>query len=251
MTTDTRPDSHHHFRVIERALAEIDVAQQAGAPLSLATLAARLGMSAGHFQRTFSAWVGVSPKCCLQYLAPDLARDLVARKLPLNHAADATGPSGTGRLHDLFLSWEAMSPGAYAKGGAGLDILWGWFESPFGPALIMGTKKGICGIGFAAGKGAEATMADLLSRWPQAHFTEDPMTLAPLAEAAFPRAGAARGPVRLYLIGTPFQIKVWAALMAIPSGQVTTLFRHYPGDRDTPGRCAQRAPQWDATRSLS
>jgi AraC family transcriptional regulator of adaptative response/methylated-DNA-[protein]-cysteine methyltransferase len=128
-----------------------------------------------------------------------------------------TGLSGTGRLHDLFLTWEAMSPGDYARAGEGLVIRWGWFDSPFGPALVMATERGICGMGFADEIGTEAALEDLVSRWPKAEYVEDPEALRPLVDAAF--GGKATG---LHLIGAPFQIKVWEALMAIPSGHVTT-----------------------------
>jgi AraC family transcriptional regulator of adaptative response/methylated-DNA-[protein]-cysteine methyltransferase len=111
-----------------------------------------------------------------------------------------------------------MSPGEYAKGGAGLSIRWGWFSSPFGPALVMGTDKGICGIAFAADMGVDAAMRDLQARWPQAQFVEGADSLRPWVDAAFStNAGAP-----LYLIGAPFQIKVWEALLQIPTGQVTT-----------------------------
>jgi AraC family transcriptional regulator of adaptative response/methylated-DNA-[protein]-cysteine methyltransferase len=95
------------------------------------------------------------------------------------------GLSGSSRLHDLFLTWEAMSPGAYASGGKGLTIRWGWFDSPFGLALVMATERGICGLGFAEETGAEPTMADLKSRWPNASFVEDPCALQPMVDAAF------------------------------------------------------------------
>ena len=122
----------------------------------------------------------------------------------------------------MFLRWEAMSPGDYARGGEGLTVYWGWFESPFGPALVMGTEKGICGIAFGAETGEEAAMEDLTGRWPKARFVEDPMMLRPWVLNAF---GAGTGTLEdtpLFLIGAPFQIKVWEALMRIPSGQVTT-----------------------------
>ncbi len=207
----------YHYKVIRRALTLIE---EGGPQMSLDDLARRMGMSPAHFQRTFSAWVGVSPKRYQQYLTLDLARRMLAERHTVLETALETGLSGTGRLHDLFLRWEAMSPGDYARGGAGLTILWGWFDTPFGPALVMGTDRGICGIGFAAEAGAEATMADLIHRWPRADFVEDPMALRPWVLAAF---GADAGtPVPLYLIGAPFQIKVWEALLTIPSGHVTT-----------------------------
>ena len=212
----TPPDeSAYHYNVIRRALDVIDAAPGP----SLEELAQGLGLSPAHLQRVFSRWVGVSPKRYQQYLTLDHARHLLRDRFTTLATADEVGLSSSGRLHDLFLTWEAMSPGDYARGGAGLEIFWGWYESPFGPALIMGTDKGICGIAFAAETGPEAAMEDMLSRWPHAAFTEDPMALKPWADAAF---GAAGGEARLYLIGAPFQIKVWEALLRIPSGHVTT-----------------------------
>ena len=208
----------YHYGVIARALRLID---EGGPALTLDALAAAMGMSAAHFQRTFSQWVGVSPKRYQQYLALDHARTLLAERFTVLETALSTGLSGTGRLHDLFLRWEAMSPGDYASGGQGLDIRWGWFESPFGPALVMGTEKGICGIGFAAETGEAATMEDLVARWPKATFTEDPLALRPWVLSAFGGTpGLEATPV--YLIGAPFQIKVWEALLRIPGGHVTT-----------------------------
>ncbi|MEL6171893.1 MAG: methylated-DNA--[protein]-cysteine S-methyltransferase, partial [Pseudomonadota bacterium] len=136
--------------------------------------------------------------------------------------AHELGLSSGGRLHDLFLRWEAMSPGEYARNGEGLKIYWGWFESPFGLALVMGTEKGICGIGFACETGHEAAMEDMISRWPKAQFVEDPMLLRPWALNAFGAGDQVLEKTPLYLIGAPFQIKVWEALLRIPSGHVTT-----------------------------
>lgn len=213
--TDQSPA--YHYNVIARALKEIDAA---GPGLTLEALAARMGMSPAHFQRTFSQWVGVSPKRYQQYLALDHAKRLLETRATMLETADSTGLSGAGRLHDLFLTWEAMTPGEYARGGDGLKIFWGWFESPFGPAIAMGTDKGICGMGFAAEMGAEAAFEDLLRRWPKAEFIEDPGFLRPWVLAAFGARTDAKAP--LYLIGAPFQIKVWEALLKIPSGNVTT-----------------------------
>ena len=210
----------YHYGVIARAIARIDAA--GGTALPLDRLAADLGMSPAHFQRVFSRWAGVSPKRYQQYLTLDHARQLLADRLTVLETADATGLSGGGRLHDLFLRWEAMSPGDYARGGEGLTIRWGWFESPFGPALVMGTDRGICGIGFAEEAGAAATLEDLAGRWSKAHFVEDPMALRPWALAAFGAEERPGEPTPLFLIGAPFQIKVWEALLNVPSGQVTT-----------------------------
>jgi AraC family transcriptional regulator of adaptative response/methylated-DNA-[protein]-cysteine methyltransferase len=218
--TATPSEDRYHYNVIARALAAIEA--EGGTALSLDELAGRLSMSPAHFQRVFSRWVGVSPKRYQQYLTLGFARELLAERATVLEAAAEAGLSGSGRLHDLFVTWEAMSPGDYAQGGAGLTIFWGWFESPFGPALVMGTERGICGIGFADEAGAEATMADMRSRWPAASFVEDPSFLRPWAQAAFGATHERGKRTPLYLIGAPFQIKVWEALLRIPSGHVTT-----------------------------
>ncbi len=204
----------YHYGVIARALREID----AGGPgLTLEDLAARMDLSVAHFQRVFSAWVGVSPKRYQQYLTLDHAKHLLAARFTVLGAALEVGLSGGGRLHDLFLTWEAMTPGDYAAGGAGLDISWGLVASPFGEAVVMATPRGICGLGFAAEMGREAAISDLMHRWPKARFVQDDAAIAPLAAAAF--GGDA---TRLHLIGAPFQIKVWEALLSVPSGHVTS-----------------------------
>lgn len=205
----------YHYNVMRRAIALIDAG---GEGMTLEALAHGMGMSAAHFQRLFSAWVGVSPKRYQQYLALGHAREMLAQRFTTLEAAEAAGLSGTGRLHDLFMRWEAMRPGEFARGGAGLTIRYGWFDSPFGEALAMGTGRGLCGLAFAAETGRAAAMADLRARWPEADYAEAPEAIAPWVMAAF----AGRGEARLHMIGAPFQIKVWEALLDIPSGHVTT-----------------------------
>lgn len=212
-----RLDQGYHFHVMRRAIDFID---EGGKDLTLEELARAMDMSPAHFQRLFSAWVGVSPKRYQQYLTLGHAKALLAERFTMLETADEAGLSGTGRLHDLFLRWEAMSPGEFARKGEGLTIYWGWFESPFGLSLVMGTDKGICGIGFASETGEAATMQDLCGRWPGAAFVEDPMRLRPWVLAAYGAEKNEAAP--LYLIGAPFQIKVWEALLSIPSGHVTT-----------------------------
>ncbi len=214
--TSTDAEGHYHYQVIRRAIEVIDAADCT--PLGLDALAAEVNMSPSHFQRLFSKWAGVSPKRYQQYLSMDHARALLRDRFTTLETANNLGLSGTGRLHDLFLTWEAMSPGDYAKGGEGLTIRWGWFDSPFDAALVMATDRGICGLAFAAEVGADAAMADMLSRWPKAEFVEDPMALRDEVHAVFGQSGKAR----LHMIGAPFQIKVWEALVSIPTGHVTT-----------------------------
>lgn len=214
--TAPRPaaEDSYHYNLVRRAIEEIDAAED---PLSLDALAGRMGMSTAHFQRLFSAWAGVSPKRYQQYLSLTRAREMLAQRATLLETADAAGLSGTGRLHDLVLRWEAMRPGELARGGAGLRIGWARCPSPFGPALVMATEHGICGIAFTADTGEEAAFADLARRWPAARLEEDPTRVQPLARAAF---GGER--TALHVMGAPFQIKVWEALLTIPEGQVTT-----------------------------
>ena len=208
-------ESSYHFKMVYRA---IDLIDSAGATLSLDDLAAHMNMSPAHFQRVFSAWAGVSPKRFQQYLTLGHAKALLRDRFTTLETAGDLGLSGTGRLHDLFLRWEAMSPGEFARGGAGLTIRHGWMDSPFGEALAMGTERGLCGLAFAAECSRAAAWEDMTARWPRAHFVEDAQALRGWAEAAF----AQKGETALHMIGAPFQIKVWEALLRVPSGHVTT-----------------------------
>ncbi len=213
---ETMPETEaYHYAVIGRAIDHI--VAQSPRQASLEDVAASVGMSPAHFQRVFSQWVGVSPKRYQQYRALDHAKRLLAERKSVLDTAYSAGLSGSSRLHDLFLRWETMSPGEYARGGEGLEIAFGWFETPFGPALAMGTDRGLCGLAFAAETGRDPAMADLRARWPRATFVEAPERLAAWVRAAF-----GGGEARLHLIGAPFQLKVWEALLAVPSGHVTT-----------------------------
>ena len=206
----------YHYGVVARAIAAIDAA--GGEPLPLPRLASAAGMSPAHFQRVFSRWAGVSPQRLQQYLTLGHAKALLDARATTLEAAHEAGLSGAGRLHDLFVRWEAMTPGEWAAGGDAA-IRHAAVDSPFGEALLATTARGVCGIAFTADTGREAAMADLLARWPGARLVEDPGTVAPLARAAF---GAGDGDVALAPVGAPFALKVWEALMRVPSGHVTT-----------------------------
>ena len=208
-------EASYHYKLVRRAIERLDASD---APVSLEELAAEMNLSPTYLQRLFSKWAGVSPKRYQQFLALDHAKTLLrAHHSTLETAVD-TGLSGGGRLHDLFLRWEAMSPGTYAKGGAGLTIYTGWFDSPFGRVLAMGTDVGLCGMAFAEEAGDSATYDDMAARWPDATFVENEDKLKAWMSAAFGGAGERK----LHLIGAPFQIKVWEALLHVPSGHVTT-----------------------------
>jgi len=180
-----------------------------------------VGLSPFHFQRVFTRYVGVSPKTFIGHLTLDHAKtDLAGGKSLLDTALDA-GLSGPSRLHDLCLKIEAMTPGDYAKGGEGLVIDYGYHASPFGAALVMATAKGVCGLAFADEGDERKAFADMRARWPHATFTEAPERTARHARAIFaPRKND--GDLRLHLLGTPWQIKVWEALLAIPEGRFAT-----------------------------
>ncbi len=211
------PQDAYPYQVVARALAHLHARAPAQPPLD--EIAAAAGLSPAHFQRVFSRWAGVSPKRYQQYLALDIARRLLRRRFTVLDTAAGAGLSGPGRLHDLFLRWEAMSPGDFARRGAGLTIRHGWFDSPYGPALVMATGRGICGVAFAAETGQDAALADMTGRWPKARYVADPAGLRDAADSLF--RGRAED-ARLHLIGGPFQIKVWEALLRIPEGHVTT-----------------------------
>ena len=207
-------DTGYHYHVIRRAL---DVIDQGGPHLSLEQLAGEMGMSPAHFQRVFSNWVGVSPKKYQQYLTLEHAKSLLADQFTTLDTANAVGMSGSSRLHDLFVGWEGMTPGEFSKGGKDLSINYGWFESPFGEALVMGTSRGICGMAFSEEFGRDKTFSDMSARWPNARFNDLPDALEAWVQDAF--HGQA---IKLHLMGAPFQVKVWEALIQIPSGKVTT-----------------------------
>ncbi len=209
-------ENAYHYDLIARALTYID-AHVGGQP-SLDDVAKATGLSPAHFQRLFSQWVGVSPKRYQQYLMLDHAKEMLRDHFTVLDTAHETGLSGSSRLHDLFLRWEAMSPGEFAARGKGMTISFGWFDSPFGEMLVMGTDRGICGIAFIAESSREDAMIDMTARWPEAAFVERPTALQTWVNAALGH----KGETRLHLIGAPFQIKVWEALLSIPSGHVTT-----------------------------
>lgn len=185
---------------------------------SLDEAAAAVGLSPFHFQRLFTRYVGVSPKAFVGHLTLDHAKRELAQGASVLAAALEAGLSGPSRLHDLCLKIEAMTPGDYAKAGAGLTIDTGFAWSPFGLAIVTLTEKGVCGLGF--GDDEAAMLADMTARWPQATYRRNDAYASKWIGQIFkPESSEA---VPLHLMGTPFQIKVWEALLAIPSGALST-----------------------------
>jgi len=189
----------------------------------LSELAASLGLSEFHLQRLFTRWAGISPKRFLQYLTKEGAKRLLDHSASLLETAYQVGLSGPGRLHDLFVHTEAVTPGEYKARGEGLQIEYGFHPSPFGECLLGKTDRGICYLGFTTASGRTAALEEMRSQWPLAAITTAPAATAPLVEQIFPPPGADSPPARLHLHlrGTNFQIKVWEALLRIPPGQVT------------------------------
>jgi len=180
------------------------------------------GLSPFHFQRLFTRYVGVSPKAFVGHLTLGHAKKELARGASVLDAALEAGLSGPSRLHDLCLKIEAMTPGDYAKAGRGVAIDYGFHACPFGTVLVLATDKGVCGLGFGD-EGEEAEMlADMKARWPKADYRENAGRTAKIAARIFAPERQGEGILPLHLMGTPWQIKVWEALLAIPSGKLVT-----------------------------
>lgn len=187
---------------------------------SLEDLARPVGLSERQLQKLFTRWAGLTPKAFLQALTLDHARKMLNDSASILDAALDSGLSGPGRLHDLFVAHEAMSPGAYKSKGQGLTISYGYHPSPFGIALAMVTDHGLCGLAFADYGGEVAVLADMTRRWPNAMFKEDSAKTAPYAAQIF--KGADGQPIRITLIGSDFEISVWETLLKIPQKHAVT-----------------------------
>ena len=198
---------------------------------SLAEVAAHVGQSPFHFQRLFHRWAGVSPKRFVQFLTLEHAKESLRASATVLDAAYAAGLSGPSRLHDLFVALEAATPGEYRAGGAGLSIRWGVGDSPFGRCFLAVTARGITMLGFLSPPGADGEATSLgdaqralRDTWPQADIQRDDATAAPWLRRVFNHRSRAGDGDRLSLFvrGTPFQLTVWRALLAIPPGRLTT-----------------------------
>jgi len=188
---------------------------------SLAEVSAQVGVSEFHFQRIFQKWAGISPKRFLQYLTLREAKGLLLESRSVLEASLELGLSSPSRLHDLFVTIERMTPGQFKERAEGLTLQWAVAETPFGPALMAALDGRLCGLSFLATAEPAPALAELRGRWPRARFQHDPAALQPFAaalEGRF-RAGAPQ-PLSLLLKGTPFQLRVWEALLRIPEGRV-------------------------------
>ncbi len=191
---------------------------------SLSAVAAHVGLNETRFQKLFKRWAGISPKEFVQALTIDHARHLLRDSVSVLDAAYEVGLSGPGRLHDLFVTHEAMTPGEFKAGGAELEIIYGFHACPFGEALIMTTSRGLSGLAFCDDvRGRAPTLADMIRRWPNASYREDAVVTAPYAGRIFdPLNWRNETPLRVVMIGTDFEISVWEKLLKIPLGAATT-----------------------------
>jgi len=189
----------------------------------LQDIATHVGMSEFHFQRLFSRWVGISPKRFLQFLTKEHVKSLLARPSPVLDAALEVGLSGPGRLHDLFVACEAVTPGEYKTQGRGLRITFGVHDSPFGRCLVGLTERGLCWLSFLRDGLRQAAVDEMRRVWANACLAEDRhATRVAVARIYDPALWRQASPLPVLVKGTNFQIKVWEALLRIPFGTVVT-----------------------------
>lgn len=207
-----------HYQLIEQAIQYIETNVHRQPELD--EIASAIGLSEYHFQRLFTRWAGISPKRFMQFLTKEHAKDLLARSENLLETTHQVGLSSLGRLHDLFVNTEAVTPGEYKSHGTGLTIHYGLHLTPFGKCLIAATERGVCHLSFV--ETSEGNAIDtLVADWNQAKMIEDYRTTAPLIDRIF-STPTPDTPLKLHLRGTNFQIKVWEALLHIPAGSLTT-----------------------------
>jgi AraC family transcriptional regulator of adaptative response/methylated-DNA-[protein]-cysteine methyltransferase len=190
---------------------------------TLEVIAAELGQSPTQLQKAFTRWAGLSPKAFLQAVTLDHARSLLADSASILDASFEVGLSGPGRLHDLFVTHEAMTPGAFKARGEGLAIRYGFHPSPFGTALVMATEHGLAGLAFADAGGEAAALADMQARWPRATYVADQAATTAYVRRIFdPATWRPDQPLRVVMIGTDFELRVWDTLLRLPLGRATT-----------------------------
>ncbi len=206
---------------IERAIRFLD--RDPVAQPSLAEVARHVGLSESHFQRMFTRWAGISPKRFVQHRTAETVKRMLRERRPVLETSYAAGLSGPGRLHDLLVNAEAVTPGEYQKGGCGVTLRYGFHPTPFGECLIAVTPRGICHLAFTDPVSRREALHRLEHDWPLASLVADQSATRETAANAFPPPGAASTPsLALHVKGTNFQLKVWRALLEVPAGRVTT-----------------------------
>ena len=216
---------------LSNAAADYDVVRRAIAHIrgnwrdqpEIEVIADAAGVSATDLHHLFRRWCGLTPKAFLQALTLDSARTLLRQSASVLDTSYEVGLSGPGRLHDLFVTHEGMSPGEWKAGGEGLIITYGFHPCPFGMALVMMTPRGLAGLALADAGKERASLRDMRARWPKAKYVEDYAATAATARRIFDSAmWKPDQPLRVVLIGTDFEIRVWEKLLSIPMGRLTT-----------------------------
>ena len=217
----TFKESSFDYRRIERALEFLEGTFRRQPTLE--EIAASVHLSEYHFQRLFSRWVGISPKRFLQYLTKEYAKELLKKSINLLDVTYETGLSSPGRLHDLFVTCEAVTPGEFKNCGFELSIEYGFHPTPFGECLLAVTERGICWLDFISNSDGEKQLARLKKNWQNAQFRESPARTARLVEQIFTSTDRCQDvPFHVFLKGTNFQIKVWEALLRVPYAHVVS-----------------------------
>ncbi|HEX4411811.1 MAG TPA: bifunctional helix-turn-helix domain-containing protein/methylated-DNA--[protein]-cysteine S-methyltransferase [Xanthobacteraceae bacterium] len=225
------PDRILNAMPLAAACADYDVVRKAIGHIrghwreqpEIETIAEAAGVTPTELHHLFRRWAGLTPKAFLQALTLHEARELLRDSASVLDATYEVGLSGPGRLHDLFITHEAMSPGEWKTGGEGLTIQYGFHPSPFGSALVMATPRGLAGLAFADPGEERAALADMKARWPRATYVEDSARTAVVAKRIFdPAQWQEDRPLRVILLGTDFEVRVWDTLLKIPMGRLTT-----------------------------
>ena len=231
LSPDRVADTTRQFSPLSEAAADYDVVRRAIGHIrghwreqpEIEAIAEAAGVTPTELHHLFRRWAGITPKAFLQALTLDGARQLLRASASVLDAAYEVGLSGPGRLHDLFVTHEAMSPGEWKSGGEGLTIYFGFHPSPFGRALVMTTARGLAGLAFADPGEERVVLADMKRRWVKASYVEDAARTAPIARRIFdPSQWRPEQPLRVVLIGTDWEVRVWEALLKIPMGRLAT-----------------------------
>ncbi|MGB3864187.1 MAG: bifunctional helix-turn-helix domain-containing protein/methylated-DNA--[protein]-cysteine S-methyltransferase [Xanthobacteraceae bacterium] len=206
---------------VRRAIAFIS--EHWRAQPTIEAIADASGLTPDELHHLFRRWAGLTPKAFMQALTLDHAKSLLREEASVLDAALESGLSGPGRLHDLFVTHEAMSPGEWKAGGAGMTLRYGFHPSPFGTAVVIASERGLAGLAFADPGDETAALADMRRRWPRADYVEDHAGTAALAQRIFDtRLWRPDQPLRVVLIGTDFEVRVWESLLTIPMGRAAT-----------------------------
>jgi AraC family transcriptional regulator, regulatory protein of adaptative response / methylated-DNA-[protein]-cysteine methyltransferase len=227
LSPDRLPDlaplaaANDDYAIVRRAIAYIS--ERWRAQPEIEQIAHAVGVTPDELHHLFRRWAGLTPKAFLQAITLDNARKLLRDSVSVLDASYEVGLSGPGRLHDLFVTHEAMSPGEWKSGGEGLTISYGFHPSPFGVALVMATPRGLAGLAFGDSGEEQSMLDDMRSRWPNATYVEDRSLTTPLAARIFDnRLWRADRPLRIVMIGTDFEVRVWETLLGIPMGKCST-----------------------------